>query len=249
MRPGNDAPKKELKQPLSTRTLSTREQIILLQGSKLNGCVFPPWKEAPAAEEFTLSGTELFTDTTEFRFGVEQLEIFDGWRRPSDVLSVDGLKAETHQSGGIQPTMLADKKIDLVQDMTSDCSVVASLCAGTARAESGHTRVRSCHIRAISGLTELGRSSHLSCIHMISQPCHLPCHPMGNTLLNCISMAAIEKSLLTTVFQLHVRHVHCMSLIGIILVCYGQLSWRKRILRLGEDTTSRAAIPVRILGY
>ncbi|MCJ1242892.1 cysteine protease [Trapelia coarctata] len=136
----NDAPKKELKQPLSTRTLSTREQIILLQGSKLNGCVFPPWKASPAADEFALTGTDIFTDPTEFRFGREQLEVFDGWRRPSEVLSIDGLKAENH-SDGIQPTMMPDRKIDLVQDMTSDCSVVASLCAGTARAESGHTRI------------------------------------------------------------------------------------------------------------
>lgn len=166
----NDAPKKQLKQPLSTRTLSTREQIILLQGSKLNGCVFPPWKESPSAEEFALTGTDLFTDPTEFRFGREQLEIFDGWRRPSEVLSIDGLKAENYPPEGIQPTMIPDKKIDLVQDMTSDCSVVASLCAGTARAESGHTRVKSSHTRAISDLIGIDRSSHLSCTRMISLP-------------------------------------------------------------------------------
>ena len=143
----NETPKKEVKQPLSTRKLSTREQIILLQGSKLNGCVFPPWKETPAADEFALTGAGVFTDPTEFRFGREQLEVFDGWRRPSEVLSVDGLKAENH-SDAIQPTMIPDKKIDLVQDLTSDCSVVASLCAGTARAESGHTKVRSIRPRA-----------------------------------------------------------------------------------------------------
>ena len=52
----------ELKQPMPTRILSTREQIILLQGSKLNGCVFPPWKTPPDASEFVLEdGSELFT--------------------------------------------------------------------------------------------------------------------------------------------------------------------------------------------
>ena len=51
----------ELKQPIPTRTLSTREQIILLQGSKLNGCIFPPWK-TPDASEFVLDdGSEPFT--------------------------------------------------------------------------------------------------------------------------------------------------------------------------------------------
>lgn len=33
------------------------------------------------------------------------------------------------------------EKIDLVQDITTDCSVVASLCAGTARALKGHGQV------------------------------------------------------------------------------------------------------------
>lgn len=37
-----------------SRPLSTREQIILLKGSKLNGVVFPPWDSAPSAKEFEL---------------------------------------------------------------------------------------------------------------------------------------------------------------------------------------------------
>jgi hypothetical protein len=36
-----------LKVPLSTREITTREQIILLEGSKLHGFVFPPWKSEP----------------------------------------------------------------------------------------------------------------------------------------------------------------------------------------------------------
>lgn len=44
----------KLKEPLSTRTLSTREQILLLQASKLHGCRFPPWEDLPAASEFEL---------------------------------------------------------------------------------------------------------------------------------------------------------------------------------------------------
>jgi calpain-7 len=36
-----------LKVPLSTRELSKREQIILLEGSKLHGFIFPPWKSEP----------------------------------------------------------------------------------------------------------------------------------------------------------------------------------------------------------
>lgn len=37
--------------------------------------------------------------------------------------------------------MTAINEIDLVQDITTDCSVVASLCAGTARALKGHGKV------------------------------------------------------------------------------------------------------------
>lgn len=43
-----------LKNPVSTRQLTTREQIILLEGSKLHGSIFPPWKEAPEAADFIL---------------------------------------------------------------------------------------------------------------------------------------------------------------------------------------------------
>lgn len=39
--------------------------------------------------------------------------------------------------------MSSSRSIDLVQDAASDCSVVASLCAGVARAERGHDQVRS----------------------------------------------------------------------------------------------------------
>jgi hypothetical protein len=37
--------------------------------------------------------------------------------------------------------MASSEAIDLVQDITTDCSVVASLCAGTARATKGHATV------------------------------------------------------------------------------------------------------------
>lgn len=48
-----------LKEPLSDRTLSTREQIILLEASRLHGCRFPPWKAPPDASEFELGKDQL----------------------------------------------------------------------------------------------------------------------------------------------------------------------------------------------
>lgn len=41
----------------------------------------------------------------------------------------------------IGPLMSSSRSIDLVQDAATDCSVVASLCAGIARAERGHDQV------------------------------------------------------------------------------------------------------------
>lgn len=47
--------------PVSTRKLATREEIILLEGAKLNGFIFPPWVSAPKPEELQLSdGGTLF---------------------------------------------------------------------------------------------------------------------------------------------------------------------------------------------
>ena len=40
--------------PQSARPLSTKEKIILLEGSKLNGFTFPPWERPPGREEFEL---------------------------------------------------------------------------------------------------------------------------------------------------------------------------------------------------
>lgn len=131
-----------LKQPTSKRRPTTREQIILLEGSKLNGFVFPPWRDDPGPEDFALEeGQKLFVDLPSLRLSPQQLKSFAGWKRPWEAfagirISQDGFRLST------QPTMQRVKKVDLVQDMTSDCSVVASLCAGAARAERGHPRVR-----------------------------------------------------------------------------------------------------------
>lgn len=47
-----------LTEPVSTRKLSTREEIILLEGAKLNGFIFPPWTTPPDPEEFELDHRE-----------------------------------------------------------------------------------------------------------------------------------------------------------------------------------------------
>jgi len=45
-----------LKVPVSQRTVSRREEIILLEGSKLNGFIFPQWTSAPVESVFAGDG-------------------------------------------------------------------------------------------------------------------------------------------------------------------------------------------------
>lgn len=45
-------PVSKLQPPTSKRKLTTREEIIVLEGAKLNGFIFPPWERPPALVEF-----------------------------------------------------------------------------------------------------------------------------------------------------------------------------------------------------
>ena len=62
------------------------------------------------------------SDTSEFSFSKKQSEIFDGWKRPAEIFSDSGPEL-------FENIMVARTDCDLVQDITTDCSVVASLCA------------------------------------------------------------------------------------------------------------------------
>lgn len=46
--------------PVSSRPLSTREEVILLEGSKLHGLIFPPWKAEPSENFFDLTDGTLY---------------------------------------------------------------------------------------------------------------------------------------------------------------------------------------------
>lgn len=66
-----------------------------------------------------------------------QKEIFAGWQRPAET-SGSEVVGEVDCDAS---SMTAVREIDLVQDITTDCSVVASLCAGVARVHRGHEKV------------------------------------------------------------------------------------------------------------
>lgn len=129
--------------PLSRRKLTTRENIILLEGSKLNGFIFKPWDKEPEAQEFVLMpGEQPFTDLPTLALSEVQLECFDGWKRPAEALSAVRFPG-TGEDREITMSTKNLSKIDLVQDLTSDCSVVASLCAGSSRVARGHQKISS----------------------------------------------------------------------------------------------------------
>ncbi|KAI1980590.1 cysteine protease [Ophidiomyces ophidiicola] len=120
------------KEPQSTRSLSYREQIILLEDSKLNGFVFPPWSGGPGPEEFELDENgEPFSDCSELKLSKAQQKIFNGWKRPSEIFA--DAKSDI--------IMVSNEPMDLAQDVTTDCSVVASLCAGVCQNNDGHSQL------------------------------------------------------------------------------------------------------------
>lgn len=80
------------------------------------------------------------SDPTEMNLSAVQLDVFSGWKRPHELFS-DQAKVSGLVHALTKPVMVPENKIDLVQDITADCSVVASLCAATARAEKGHSKV------------------------------------------------------------------------------------------------------------
>ena len=136
----NEAPL--LRAPESRRTPTTREKIIMLEGSKLNNFVFKPWEE-PSPDEFRLDPRDgQFVDLQTLSLSDVQLECFDGWKRPSEALSAIRFPG-TGEDHKLTMSFKGLDKIDLVQDLTSDCSVVASLSAGTARIARGHQKMSS----------------------------------------------------------------------------------------------------------
>ncbi|CAG8297483.1 unnamed protein product [Penicillium salamii] len=123
-----------LRPPASSRKLTTREEIIILEGAKLHGFIFPPWTRAPRHDEFVPEGSP-FTDAPDLHLSECQKDIFAGWKSPRDLLKTS--KATNSAHDGMIPSMSVSGETDLVQDVLTDCSVVASLCATTSRSERG----------------------------------------------------------------------------------------------------------------
>ncbi|CAD6442943.1 4146cbde-6597-48a2-9b53-79edff8f5b5c [Sclerotinia trifoliorum] len=138
--------------PVSDRTLSKHEEIILLEGSKLHGFIFPRWTSEP---DNTVFETSSYTDPSELKLSEAQIETFAGWKRPHERDDIPFQRFQDVEDA----LMNASKDIDLVQDITTDCSVVASLCAATARAGKGHSKVLATILRPFDVKSQRPRSS------------------------------------------------------------------------------------------
>ncbi|KAL0930737.1 palb protein [Colletotrichum truncatum] len=125
-----------------TRQIPSSERTILLRSSRLHGNIFPPWQSDPAEGFFTLpDGGQVFIyphlrwaslslicylahaqdrDPAKYTMSARQEAILDDWKRPVDQAAQDSVDEDFMATKG---------ECDLVQDITTDCSVVASLCA------------------------------------------------------------------------------------------------------------------------
>ncbi|KAK6361255.1 cysteine protease, variant 2 [Orbilia blumenaviensis] len=128
--------------PVSQRALSKSEQIIRLSSSKLAPHSFWPWedKTSPKDSDFVpVPGEETFTDSSgPLALSVQQQKNFDRWYRPRELWN--GTENMILEREG------EDLAADLSQDIISDCSVVASLCAAFTREQNGHGSLISCII-------------------------------------------------------------------------------------------------------
>ena len=79
------------------------------------------------------------SDTHDLSLSPYQQQFFQGWARARHAIPPVSMFPSDRDSIG--PLMSSSGSVDLVQDAASDCSVVASLCAGIARFERGHEQV------------------------------------------------------------------------------------------------------------
>ncbi|KAG5930695.1 hypothetical protein E4U42_000035 [Claviceps africana] len=107
---------------------ASKTSHILLQGSRLHKCEFPPWNQDPTSIEFERNpdnGPE-FIDDTVFTLSPTQIENFAAWTKPDELFKTGSNSSQESREHAMMQT---SDNTDLVQDITTDCSVVASLSA------------------------------------------------------------------------------------------------------------------------
>lgn len=124
-------------EPISRRKLTTAEKIIVLKASYINGGKYPPWQTNPTAADFELAlDGKPFEDDHKFNLSKSQQESLSCWKRAAEALPAANESPDQSGDGLRWST-------DLVQDATTNCSVVSGLCAAVARLVRGYSPV--CH--------------------------------------------------------------------------------------------------------
>ncbi|KAI1282492.1 PALB protein [Xylaria sp. FL0933] len=113
---------RRLKVPRQVRPIPTSEKSILYRNSRLHGNTFPPWESDPDPAFFH---GDIYSDPCSFTLSPRQKAILAGWKRPIEILQQT---PKLYMDSGNRAAEATDD-YDLVQDITTDCSVVASLCA------------------------------------------------------------------------------------------------------------------------
>ncbi|KAI3336781.1 PALB protein [Xylariaceae sp. AK1471] len=125
---------RRLKLPRQVRQIPTSEKNILYRSSRLHGNTFPPWESDP--DPVCFHG-EIYSDPASFTLSPKQKAIFAGWKRPAELIK----DMPRPGVGSDKSAVEATDDHDLVQDITTDCSVVASLCASMKHIRPGPTSI------------------------------------------------------------------------------------------------------------
>ncbi|KAI0476671.1 PALB protein [Xylaria cf. heliscus] len=125
---------KKFKLPRQARQIPTVEKNILYRNSRLHGNTFPPWESDPDPSYFH---GDVYSDPSSFTLSPRQKAIFAGWRRPAELIK-DVSRGDPASDNRV---VEAADDYDLVQDITTDCSVVASLCASIKHLRPGPTSI------------------------------------------------------------------------------------------------------------
>ncbi|KAI1369096.1 PALB protein [Xylaria arbuscula] len=125
---------RRLRIPRQTRQIPTSEKNIIYRNSRLHGHTFPPWEADPDPSDFH---GDIYSDPALFTLSPKQKAILAGWKRPTELFKqMPGLGTASDDYA-----THATDDYDLVQDITTDCSVVASLCASIRHLQPGPTSV------------------------------------------------------------------------------------------------------------
>lgn len=123
---------RKLREPLNGRKLAIKEREIVLRASRLNGFKFPPWEKTPQGDLFSRGK---YTEDKPLRLSGVQTASLASWSRAAEALPPPFMVSDSETRPSLH--MTSTNPIDLVQDVASDCSVVASLCAIAAREARG----------------------------------------------------------------------------------------------------------------